>query len=79
MAKSASQQDSAGHALGVRNVGAYCVLHRVILPHDNEKDLSELPEPVRNEMEFVLASRIEDALTAAIPQLADRLEPVPAG
>jgi hypothetical protein len=34
VAKSASRQDSAGHALGVRNVGAYCVLHRVILPHE---------------------------------------------
>jgi ATP-dependent Lon protease len=48
-------------------------LRRVILPKDNEKDLRELPEHVRAEMEFVLAERIEDVLTAAIPQLGERL------
>jgi ATP-dependent Lon protease len=47
-------------------------LQRVILPKENEKDLRELPENVRAEMEFVLAERIEDVLAAAIPQLAER-------
>jgi ATP-dependent Lon protease len=42
-------------------------IHRVILPHDNEKDLRDVPESVRNEMEFVFAERIEDVLEAAIP------------
>jgi ATP-dependent Lon protease len=42
-------------------------LTRVILPKDNEKDLRELPEHVRREMTFVLAERIEQALTAALP------------
>jgi ATP-dependent Lon protease len=42
-------------------------IHRVILPRDNEKDLRDVPEPVRNEMEFVFAERIEDVLEAAIP------------
>jgi ATP-dependent Lon protease len=50
-------------------------IHRVILPKENEKDLRDLPEHVRAEMEFILAERVEDVLTAAIPQLADRLTP----
>ncbi len=48
-------------------------LRRVIVPRDNERDLRELPEQVRREMEFVLAERIEDALTAVIPGLSQRL------
>ncbi len=43
---------------------------RVILPHENEKDLSTLPEPVRAEMEFILAAQIEDVINAAIPALS---------
>ncbi|WP_019623948.1 endopeptidase La [Thioalkalivibrio thiocyanoxidans] len=42
---------------------------RVILPHDNEQDLEDLPDTVREEMEFLFAERIEDALRAAIPEL----------
>ena len=45
----------------------------MILPEQNGKDLSELPDEVRGEMEFILSSRIEDVLAAAIPGLADRL------
>jgi ATP-dependent Lon protease len=44
-------------------------LRRVILPKENEKDLRELPENVRAEMEFITVSRIEEVLSAAIPQL----------
>ena len=46
-------------------------IKRVILPVENEKDLSELPDPVRTEMEFIFAERIEEVLTAAIPQLKE--------
>jgi ATP-dependent Lon protease len=46
---------------------------RVILPKENERDLRELPESIREELEFVLATRIEDVLAAAIPALAERL------
>ncbi len=52
-------------------------LKRVLLPRDNEKDLRELPEQVRHEMEFVLCERIDEALTAAIPALAQRLQMAP--
>jgi ATP-dependent Lon protease len=55
--------------LAARRVG----VKRVILPKENQEDLSELPEPVAKEMEFLFAERIEDVLTAAIPQLRERL------
>ncbi|XP_073234263.1 lon protease homolog 2, peroxisomal-like isoform X6 [Porites lutea] len=40
-------------------------LKRVILPRRNEKDLSELPDNVKNEMDFILANKVEDVLRAA--------------
>ena len=48
-------------------------IKRVILPRPNQKDLRDIPEPVRSEMEFVYADRVEDVLIAAIPDLAKRL------
>jgi ATP-dependent Lon protease len=48
-------------------------IQRVILPKENQKDLRDLPEHVRAEMEFILVERIEDVLAAAVPQLAERL------
>ncbi len=45
-------------------------IRRVVLPKANEKDLREVPEEVRREMEFVFAERIEDVLAAAVPGLA---------
>lgn len=51
-------------------------IRRIILPKANEKDLRELPEEVRREIEFVFVERIEDVLSAAIPELQTKLEPV---
>jgi ATP-dependent Lon protease len=48
-------------------------LRRVILPKDNQKDLRDLPDNVRAEMEFFFAERIEEVLVEAIPELASRL------
>ena len=42
---------------------------RVVLPKPNQKDLRELPDALRKEMEFVFVERIEEALGALIPQL----------
>ena len=53
--------------LAARRVG----IKRVILPRENQKDLSELPEDVAKEMEFIFADKIEDVLSAAIPQLGE--------
>jgi ATP-dependent Lon protease len=47
-------------------------IHRVILPRENQKDLRDLPESVRREIEFEFAERVEDVLTAAMPDLAVR-------
>ena len=54
----------AAHRAGIR---------RIILPKENEKDLSELPDHVRKEMEFTRVTRIEDVLIAAIPEVAGSL------
>ncbi len=48
-------------------------LRRVILPKENEKDLRELPDNIRAEMEFICVEQVEKALIAAIPELAGRL------
>jgi ATP-dependent Lon protease len=46
-------------------------IRRVILPAANVKDLHDLPEPVRQELEIVGVERIEDVLAAAIPGLQE--------
>lgn len=51
-------------------------IRRVILPRANESDLRELPKHVREELTFTFAERIEDALGAALPGVAERMEPV---
>src|SRR5215469_7056555 len=53
-------------------------LKRVILPRGNQKDLRDLPEEVRKEMEFVFADRVADVLTAALPGLAVAAPPAKA-
>jgi ATP-dependent Lon protease len=44
-------------------------LKRVILPRGNQKDLRDLPEDVRKEMEFIFANRVEDVLAEMLPGL----------
>jgi ATP-dependent Lon protease len=41
-------------------------LKRVILPRENEADLSELPEETRNELEFLLVDNVREVLDAAL-------------
>jgi ATP-dependent Lon protease len=48
-------------------------IHRVILPRENEKDLRDIPDYVRQEIEFLFAERAEEVLAAAIPELGERL------
>ena len=48
-------------------------IHTVIMPKANQKDLRDLPEDVRAEMQFIFAERIEDVLRTAIPQLIERM------
>jgi ATP-dependent Lon protease len=49
-------------------------IRRVILPEQNAKDLRDLTDEVRRDMEFIFASRIEQVLAAAIPGFAERLK-----
>ena len=58
----------AAHRAGMR---------RVILPKANEKDLRELPEHVRADMEFIYAEHVDDVLAAAIPDLTLAKRPSP--
>ncbi len=48
-------------------------IRRVILPKENEKDMRELPDNVRAEMGFIFVEQVEDALSAAIPGLAEQI------
>jgi len=46
---------------------------RIILPKANVKDLRDLPDHIRAEMEFIPVDRVEQVIAAAIPQLALRV------
>jgi hypothetical protein len=48
-------------------------IRRVILPRGNRKDLRDIPEDVRAQMEFIFADRIEDVLAAALPPVGEKL------
>jgi ATP-dependent Lon protease len=54
-------------------------VRRIILPRGNEKDLAELPDEVRREIEFIFADRIEDVLAAALPRVREKMEALKAG
>jgi ATP-dependent Lon protease len=54
----------AAHRAGIK---------RVILPKANEPDLDDLPQSVREDLEFILAETVEEVISAAIPHVANRL------
>ena len=41
-------------------------LKRVILPRHNEADLDDVPDPVREELEFVLVDTVDEVLAATL-------------
>jgi ATP-dependent Lon protease len=49
----------AAHRLGVDTV---------ILPKKNENDLDDVPEEVREDLTFILAENLDDALAAALTE-----------
>jgi ATP-dependent Lon protease len=53
-------------------------INRVVLPKANQKDLRDLPEHVRKEMEFHFVERIEEVFRHTIPGLIETPEPVAA-
>jgi len=54
--------------LAARSAG----IRRVILPEENRKDLSEIPEPIRDEIEFVFVETVDQVLKEALPGLSRR-------
>src|SRR5262245_10896860 len=56
----------AAHRAGIK---------RIILPERNKPDLEEIPQEVRDELEFVFVSHLEDVLKAALEKIP---EPSPA-
>ena len=53
----------AAHRAGIR---------KVLLPRDNEPDIQEIPETVRNDMEFVLLDTVNDALDQVMVKKAGK-------
>ncbi len=49
-------------SLGAHRAG----LKKIILPKDNEKDIDDIPESVREELEFVLVSEVDEVLAHAL-------------
>jgi ATP-dependent Lon protease len=41
---------------------------RIVLPHKNERDLDDIPEAVRKELEIILATEMRDVLRAALEE-----------
>lgn len=59
----------AAHRIGIR---------RIILPRANQKDLKDIPETVRSEMEVLFVESIEELLKAVLTQGVGRLSPATA-
>ncbi|HEX6680207.1 MAG TPA: endopeptidase La [Gaiellaceae bacterium] len=55
-------------------------IKRVVIPHENEPDLEDLPKETRSELDFVLADTLDDVLAAAFDGAvtAKRARPVAA-
>ena len=51
--------------LGAHRAG----IKKVLLPSRNQRDLVDVPDQVRDELDFVFAKNIDDVLAAAIPTL----------
>jgi ATP-dependent Lon protease len=49
----------AAHRAGIK---------RIIMPERNQKDLSDVPEQARKEMEFVFAHSMDDVLRSALEE-----------
>jgi ATP-dependent Lon protease len=55
----------AAHAAGIR---------RVMMPARNRKDFDDIPEEVRNQVEFIWLERVEEAVAAALVPAAAKVE-----
>jgi ATP-dependent Lon protease len=55
-------------------------IKKILLPQDNEKDMEDIPETIRGELQFVLVSHmdqvLDEALISPIPQTKSEMLPV---
>ncbi|ADY56772.1 ATP-dependent proteinase [Syntrophobotulus glycolicus DSM 8271] len=49
-------------------------LKKVIVPKDNRKDLEEIPQEVRKELEFILVERMEEVLNVALLPVSESVQ-----
>jgi ATP-dependent Lon protease len=65
------EKSLAAHRVGIK---------RILLPQDNEKDMEDIPETIRGELQFVLVSHmdqvLDEALISPIPQTKSEMLPV---
>jgi ATP-dependent Lon protease len=50
-------------------------IRRIIMPYQNEADVEDIPEDVRQELEFIPVSRISEVLDAALEESASQPSP----
>jgi len=63
------EKSLAAHRAGIKTV---------LLPKDNEKDLQDIPESVRNDMQFITVGHMDEVLTHALARQPDSIESVEA-
>ena len=51
-------------------------IKRIILPKNNEKDLQEIPEEIKKDMEFNFISKMDDAVEIALEKQFEVIEPL---
>jgi ATP-dependent Lon protease len=44
---------------------------RIVMPERNRKDLEDIPEEARDELEILFVSRMEDALALVLEEVAE--------
>jgi ATP-dependent Lon protease len=52
-----------------------CLLSRVIIPRENEKDLSEVPNRIRKGLNIILVDHMDEALRVVFPEIRDSFIP----
>ncbi len=55
----------AAHRAGIK---------KIIAPKDNKKDLEEIPQEVRRELEFVFVERMEEVLNIALLPVSESIQ-----
>jgi ATP-dependent Lon protease len=54
-------------------------INRIIIPRRNERDIDDIPEPLRKKMKFTLVDSVDEVLEAALQKRARRSRPAQPG